>query len=80
MLYSDIIKNNNMTKKFKIGDDVKISGFPPRYKGQIYNCWWNESENINLEDGEVVYVIEHINTKSRMVQTNRVKESRISLA
>jgi hypothetical protein len=69
-----------MTKKFKIGDDVKISGFPPRYKGQIYNCWWNESENINLEDGEIVYVIEHVNTKSRMVQTNRVKESRISLA
>ena len=68
-----------MTKKFKIGDDVKISGFPPRYKGQIYNCKWNEPENIKLEDGEIVYVIEHINTRSRMVQTNCVKESNISL-
>ena len=68
-----------MTKKFKIGDDVKISGFPPRYKGRIQNCWWNESDNINSEDGEITYVVEHVNTKSRMVQTNLVKESRISL-
>ena len=66
-----------MIKKFKIGDDVKISGFPPRYKGQIQNCWWNESDNINLEEGEITYVVEHINTKSRMVQTNLVRESRI---
>ena len=69
-----------MTKKFKIGDDVKISGFPPRYKGRIQNCWWNESDNINSEDGEITYVVEHVNTKSRMVQTDLVKESRISLA
>ena len=68
-----------MTKKFKIGDDVKISGFPPRYKGRIQNCWWNESDNINSEDGEITYVVEHVNTKSRMVQTDLVKESRISL-
>ena len=68
-----------MTKKFKIGDDVKISGFPPRHKGRIQNCWWNESDNINSEDGEITYVVEHVNTKSRMVQTNLVKESKISL-
>ena len=69
-----------MTKKFKIGDDVKISNFPPRYKGRIYDCVWNKPENIKLEDDEVVYVIEHVNTKSRMVQTSYVKESNISLA
>ena len=68
-----------MTKKFKIGDDVKILGFPPRHKGRIQNCWWNESDNINSEDGEITYVVEHVNTKSRMVQTNLVKESKISL-
>lgn len=69
-----------MTKKFKIGDDVKILGAPPRYKGQIYNCWWNELNNINLEDGEVTYVIEHVNTKSKMVVTSKIRESQICLA
>ena len=69
-----------MTKKFKIGDDVKISNFPPRYKGRIYRCWFNDHDNIKLEGGEVLYVIEHVNTKSRMVMFDWVKESNISLA
>jgi hypothetical protein len=69
-----------MTKKFKIGDDVKISNFPPHYKGRIYRYWFNDHDNIKLEGGEVLYVVEHVNTKSRMVMFDWVKESNISLA
>ena len=70
-----------MSKKFKIGDNVTVSGFPPRYKGQIYKCWWNEPDNIQTdEDNEITYSVEHINTKSRIKQFALVKESRIILS
>jgi hypothetical protein len=68
-----------MSKKFKIGDNVTVPGFPPRYKGQIYKCWWNEPENVNSEDGEITYVIDHVNTRSRMKHFNLVKESQLVL-
>jgi hypothetical protein len=62
--------------KFKIGDKVKIIGFP-KMKCIIWDCWVNKLENLRMEDDEITYVVEHDNYRGEMVITYTVKESEL---
>lgn len=65
--------------KFKIGDEVKMIS-NPKWKGIIWNCWINEPENIQIIDGEYVYVVDVTKPgrQPNMVQTYHYKESELT--
>jgi hypothetical protein len=64
--------------KFKIGDEVKIIS-KPKWKGYIWDCPINEPKNIEMIDGEYVYVvqIDKPGRQPNMVQTYDFKESEL---
>ena len=62
--------------KFKIGDKVKIIGFP-RMKCSIGDCWVNKLENLKMEGDEITYVVKHDNYRGKMVMTYTFKESEL---
>jgi hypothetical protein len=66
-----------MEMKFKIGDMVKPINtvYGKRFIGKIWDCWMNKPENIQIKDGEIVYVVEHYNYRGKMVMTYHIKES-----
>ena len=65
-----------MKAKFKIGDKVLV---PSRknFKGEIWNCYMNEPNNLEIIDGEISYVVEHSNYRGKMVMTYTFKESEL---
>jgi len=68
-----------MVMKFKIGDFVKPTNvnFGKRFVGQIWDCVINKPENMQVIDGEYVYVVQHYNCRSKSVITYRIKESEL---
>jgi hypothetical protein len=72
--------------KFKIGDLVE---FTPEYlvqtrfkrnqQLQIENIWINQTENLRIEDGEVVWSVDHCNYRGHMRMSYDVKESNLQL-
>ena len=65
-----------MVGKFKIGDKVKIIGFP-RMKCSIGDCFVNKPENFVMDGGEITYVVNHDNYRGKMVMFYTVKESEL---
>jgi len=66
--------------KFKIGDKVTPtpqSGLGKGFKGIIWNVYMNEPENLEIKDGEYIYIVEHDNYRGNMVMSYRVKESNL---
>jgi hypothetical protein len=51
--------------KFKIGDKVKIIGFP-RMKCSIGDWVVNKPEELRMVDGEITYVVNHDNYRGEM--------------
>jgi len=71
-------EENKPEPKFKIGDKVTTtpqSGLGKGFKGIIWDVYMNEPENLEIKDGEYVYVVEHDNYRGNMVMSYRVKES-----
>jgi hypothetical protein len=62
--------------KFKIGDKVKIIGFP-RMKCSIGDWVVNKPEELRMVDGEITYVVNHDNYRGEMVMFYTVKESEL---
>ena len=63
--------------KFKIGDMVKPTNtvYGRRFIGKICDCWMNKPENIQIKDGEIVYVVIHDNYRGHMLREVDIKES-----
>jgi len=62
---------------FNINDEVKVIS-NNKLKGHIWDCDLNYPENIEVVDGEKMYVVAW-NSRSKMVQFNDVKESDLVL-
>lgn len=73
-------------KKFKINDLVE---FTPEYLSQtrfkrnpqlqIEDIWINKTENLRMEDGEIVWSVDHVNYRGHMKMSYDVKESNLQL-
>ena len=63
---------------FKIGEKVKMKD-SPKWKGEIWDCWINQPENIKFIDGEPTYVVkvEKPGRQPHMVTTYTFNESEL---
>ena len=72
--------------KFKVNDLVELTpeflattDFKRNPQLQIGNIWINQPENLRMEDGEVVWSVNHLNYRGGMRMNYNVKESNLQL-
>jgi hypothetical protein len=72
--------------KFKINDLVELTpeylvktGFKRNPQLQIEDIFINQTENLRIEDGEIVWSVDHVNYKGNMKMSYDVKESNLQL-
>jgi hypothetical protein len=72
--------------KFKINDLVELTpeylvktGFKRNPQLQIEDIFINQTENLRIEDGEIVWSVDHVNYRGHMKMSYDVKESNLQL-
>ena len=71
-------KENKIAAKNRILIERSTSERPiygKRFIGKICDCWMNKPENIQIKDGEIVYVVIHHNYRGHMLREVDIKES-----